>query len=173
MNSLWICRQPTLFPFDHYYDYNTLDQNSKINNTIIDHTECSSYIHFGNTSYTLGFGHLFSGNLQSYQVFNPCHQCYESYSFEIPQCYYNTLEIEKIQSQQDSIINYKINKAMEIIRNKIKNVEKQYDYSISSTPYRSDQIMNNNNQNNIIKAARLLERAANAMSIADNKQNGF
>ncbi|CAF1405374.1 unnamed protein product [Rotaria sordida] len=169
MNNLWIFNQPILFPFNHCYEYNILDKNSKINNTTIDCSEYSSCIPFGNTSYTLGVGHLFSGNLQYYQLFNSYHQCYESCSFELPQCYSNTLQIDKIQSQQDPIVNYKINEAMEIIRRKIKDVEKQYDYSISSIPYRSDQIMNNCNQNNITQAATLLERAANAISIAANK----
>jgi hypothetical protein len=62
---------------------------------------------------------------------------------------------------------------MKNIRKTVENVKKPFDYSIPSVPYCYNPIMNNSNQNNITKAAVLLEQAANAMSIATNRQNQF
>jgi len=53
---------------------------------------------------------------------------------------------------------------MKTIRNTIKNVEKQCNYSIPSVPYCYNSIISDCNQNKITKAAILLERAAYAMS---------
>lgn len=61
-------------------------------------TGCPSRIYFNDTPYTLGFGHLFEGS-------------YQSYSYDTP--------------QQDSIMNYRVNKAMETIR---KTIKKQNQY---------------------------------------------
>jgi hypothetical protein len=156
MNNLWYRDTPVSSSFDRHYEYNTSDKDYQINNTTTDRSGCPSRIHFGSTSYTLGFGHLFSGNLQNYQPFDPIGQCAELCSFGVPECYSNPL-------QQHPVMNHKINKAMETIRNTIKNVEKQYNYSISSVPYRY-----NPKESNIDKAAALLERAANAISTVAN-----
>jgi hypothetical protein len=177
MNILWGRDAPIVPTLNHSYEYNTSDRDYQIDNTTTDYSGCPSHIHFGNTSYTLSLGHLFSGNLHCYQSFNPIRQCYESYSFELPESYSNlfnnTSEMNNIRSQQDPIINYKVNEAMKTIRKTIKNSEKQYDYPIPSVPDCYNSIMTNCNQNNITKAAVLLERAANAMSVAANTQNQF
>ncbi len=157
--------------FNHSYEYNTSNKNYQMNNMVIDQSGCPSHIYFGNTSYTLSFGHLFSGDLHCYPSFNPIRQ----YSYELPQCYSNsstnTSQMTNIQSQQNPMIHHKVNEAMKTIRKTIKNVKKPYDDSIPSVPYCYNPIMNNCNQNNITKAAVLLERAANAMSMAANTSN--
>jgi hypothetical protein len=164
MNNLWYRDTPVSSSFDRHYEYNTSDKDYQINNTTTDRSGCPSRIHFGSTSYTLGFGHLFSGNLQYYQPFNPIGQSPESCSFKVPECYSNPSQMNNIKSQQHPVTNHKIDEAMETIRNAIKNVEKQYNYSIPSVPYRCNPVMNNCKQSNIDKAAALLERAANAIS---------
>ncbi|CAF1181162.1 unnamed protein product [Adineta steineri] len=158
MNNLWLRNTSVSPTFDHHIE------NSRINETPINHSECPSY--------TLGFGHLFSGNLQYYPSFP-----YELGSFEVPKCNsnlnYNIEQMNNIRSQQDCIINQKVNEAMETIRNTIKNIEQQHNYSISCIPYQYNPIANNYSQSNITKAAALLERAAHAMSTVANTQSQF
>jgi len=143
------------------FNHSISNKDYRIDNTT---TGCSSDIYFSNTSYTLSFGHLFSGNLHCYQSFNPLHQCYESCSFELPEIYSNSLKMVNIQSEQDTIINHKVNEAMKTIPKTIKNVEKQCNYSIPSVPYCYNSIISDCNQNEITKAAILLERAAYKIS---------
>jgi hypothetical protein len=157
MNTSWI-RGMSLLPSinDSNIDKPTNNHiNSEINNTS---SGCPSHIHFGDTSYTLGFGHLFSGNLHNYQSFNPIRQCYELCTSELPECCSNPFNSTY---QQEPVINHKVNEAMELIRKTTKNVDKQHEYSIPSEFHSMN------------RAAEILERAANAMSIAGNTQKQF
>jgi hypothetical protein len=162
MNNSWTRGTSALSSFE------TSNQGCEINNTTTtDSSGCPSRIYFSDTLYTLGFGHLFSGDLQNSPSFNSICQCYKSCSSN------HTSQMGNIQCEQNLNISHKIDKAMETIRQTIKNIEKQHDYSTSSASYRYNPVMNNCNQNNIAKAAALLERAANAMSIAVNPSNQF
>ncbi len=132
------------------------NKNDQVENTTTDCSGCPSHVYFGDTSYTLSFGQLFSGNL------NCCQSC----SYQRPECYLNAFS-------NTSRPNPIVNESMKNIRKTVENVKKPFDYSIPSVPYCYNPIMNNSNQNNITKAAVLLEQAANAMSIATNRQNQF
>ncbi len=114
-----------------------------------DNSGCPSHVYFGETAYTLSFGQLFSGNLNGYQ----------SCAYQQRPAYYWNV----------SRANSRVNEAMKSIRKTAENVKKPGNYSIPSVPYCYNPIMNNSNQNNITKAAVLLEQAANAMSIAMNR----
>lgn len=98
----------------------------------------SSNIFFNNTCYTLSFGHLFEGNLNS-------HQSYDQPLSSTCNLFHHISPMNHIQFQQDE----KIAKAMKIIRMSIKDTKrKQYDYySIPSVPYCSNSMMTNCNQN--------------------------
>jgi hypothetical protein len=151
MNNLWSQGTTVLPLFNHSYKYNTFDKVYQINNRTSDDSGCSSHIHCDNRSYTLSFGHLLSGNLYCYQSFNPIRQCYKSYSIDRAKSssnlFNNTLQMNNIQSQENLIINHKVNEAMKTIRKSIKNVKKRYDYSMPSVPYCYNPIMSNYNQN--------------------------
>lgn len=51
--------------FNQFDDVKSSSPKAHITDTSRDHAECPSYIHFGHSTYTLGFGHLFSGDSQS------------------------------------------------------------------------------------------------------------
>lgn len=110
-----------------------------------DGSGCPSHVYFGETPYTLSFGQFFSGNLNDYQ----------SCAYQRSKCYWNSS---------------RVNEAMKTIR---KTVKKPCDYPIPSVPYCYNPMMSNSSQNNITKAAVLLEQAANVMSIATNRQNQY
>ena len=76
-------------------------------------------------------------------------------------------------SQPNPLINSKVNQAMRTIRKTVQNAKRPCNSSIPSVPYCYNPMMNNPSQNNISKAATLLEQAANTMSFATNRSKQY
>ncbi|CAF0879147.1 unnamed protein product [Adineta ricciae] len=95
---------------NQFDDVNSSSLKAQITDTSKDHAECPAYIHFGHTPYTLGFGHLFSGDSQSCQNVHVNRQC----------CF--TSQISTRPFQPIGRHGHRVDQAMQNIRN---NVEQQ------------------------------------------------
>ena len=153
MNSSCMYYQPSLPLFFDYYEHKTFDENHMINITTDDYSTCPSHTHFGNISpYTLGFGQLFSGNLQYYRLPNRNCQGYQSFSFEISQCCYisfdELLGMTPIHLQQVPMLNGKVDEAVRNIRKTLDSYKKRYDPSLSFISDQPNQMVNHKDTNN-------------------------
>ena len=163
MNCLRTRNSPISPAWPYSYDY---ERNHSLKNTANDSCGCPSDLFFANSAYTLSLGQLLSGDLHRYQPDNPISPCPTSCSCERPICC-KPCPMPTRSFPINPLINAKVNEAMKTIR---KTAQKPCHYSIPSVPHCYNPIIN---QNHMTKAAGVLEQAANAMSMATNRQSQY
>ena len=118
-------------------------------------TACSSRVHFSDSSYTLGFGQLFSGDLCS--------------DVSVDACLANN------PRPRDTSIDGRVNEAMETMRRTRNNIFQHSSPPLLSMPptlpHQNTLDGNTCRQAGIMKAAEMLERAAHVISAAANASN--